>query len=188
MNRLRLIAVALPLFCAAAAAAPYSPSDAALAAIRKALDASASWEMTRTFKDSPRALKSSGTVVCKVGEGITWTVLEPFESKVVMGVDFMSFEDEDGTRVKKLSDLPHYDELRKAVDSLVAGDASLFAKVFTAGFEGSDGAWKLTLVPVSGDIRKLLSSVTVEGRELPKRATLENGDGGTSVLSFVKRP
>ena len=187
----RLAAAALVCTVAAAAAAaqddpaPLTPSDAAIAAVRRALQSSAAWRMERTFKDSRRPLKSSGTVACVAGEGITWKTLAPFESTVVMGVDFMSFEDEDGRRVKKLSDMPHYDDIRKAVDSLVAGDASLFAKAFTAEIDGADGAWKLKLSPVSKDMRKLLSSATVEGRELPERAPLENGDGGFSVLTFT---
>lgn len=163
-------------------------ASTAFAALQQAFDASADWKMDRRLAGSKRIFTTSGTVSCKAGEGIVWTVLRPFESTITMGKEEMSFEDEDGKRVKPLSELPHYAALREATDKFVAGDSHAFDEVFEIeekSFE--DGGWRLKLTPRVRAMKRLIEAVEVSGASLPTNVVMKAGDGSTSVIRFKER-
>jgi len=137
------------------------------------------------FPDVERVLKSSGTVVCKAGHGIVWTVQEPFPSSVEMTTNAMVFVDEDGRREKSLDDLPHYEDIRKATDDFVAGNRKAFEGVFAVTEEKlPDGGWRLVLVPEISAMRRLFTSLELAGDRLPTNAVMRTGNGGRSVIRF----
>lgn len=160
----------------------------ALSALQHAFDASADWKMDRRLAGSKRVFTTSGTVTCKSGEGIVWTVLRPFESSVTMGKEEMVFEDEDGKRVKPLKELPHYAHLREATDKFVAGDNHAFDEIFE--IEEStldDGGWKLKLTPRVRAMKRLIEEVEVSGSTMPTNVVMKAGDGSQSVIRFKER-
>lgn len=160
-----------------------------LTALQQALGSSAEWEMSRTLPGSTRALVSSGTVDCQVGSGIVWTVTRPFPSSVTMSPDAMVFVDEDGRREKKLDELPHYADIRKATDAFAAGDARAFDGVFALREERfPDGGWKLELTPEVSAMTRLVKRVEIFGAALPTNVVLTAGDGGQSEIRFKERP
>lgn len=161
----------------------------AVTALQRALDSTAEWTMERKLPGSGRTLVSSGDVRCRAGEGIVWTVREPFESSVTMSTNAMIFVDEDGRRVKSLDELPHYADIRRATDAFVAGKTDAFDGVFE--IEEShlpDGGWRLVLTPEISAMRRLLSSVEVSGAALPTNAVLRTADGGCSTIRFRGTP
>ena len=161
---------------------------AALSALQKAMDSDAEWTMSRQLPGSSRALESRGTVSCRIGKGIVWTVKEPFESSVEMTTDAMIFTDEDGRREKSLGDLPHYADIRKATDAFVAGNTNAFDGVFAVTERSfADGGWTVTLVPEVSAMKRLFTSVEVSGAALPTNAVMKTGDGGLSVIRLKER-
>lgn len=161
-------------------------ASSAVAALQAALNASASWTMTRRFEGSGRALVSSGVVRCTAGEGIVWETREPFAASVTMTTNAMVFVDEDGRREKTLGDLPHYAEIRVATDAFVAGRKDAFDGVFTVRETAlADGGWRLTLVPEVAAMRQLVSEVELTGAALPTNAVLRS-PGCVSVVRFQR--
>lgn len=164
-------------------------SATALSALRQAMDSSADWTMARRLPGSSRTLESRGTVDCRAGRGIVWTVSEPFPSSVEMTTNAMIFADEDGRRVKSLGELPHYAEIRQATDAFVAGDTNAFDGVFTVvERRAADGGWAVTLVPEVSAMRRLFTSVEISGAALPTNAVMKTEGGGMSVIRFRERP
>ena len=161
----------------------------ALSALQKAMDSGADWTMARRLPGSSRTLESRGTVDCRAGRGIVWTVSEPFPSSVEMSADAMVFADEDGRREKSLDDLPHYADIRKATDDFVAGNTNAFDGVFSfAERSTADGGWTVTLVPEVSAMKRLFTSVEISGAELPTNAVMKTEGGGMSVIRFKERP
>lgn len=157
----------------------------AVASLQKALDSSAAWTMERRLPGSERVLVSSGEVRCSAGRGITWQTLLPFVSSVAMTHDAMVFTDEDGRRVKPLSELPHYADIRNATDAFAAGRTNAFDGVFAVREEPlPGGGWRLTLAPEVPAMRRLFASVEVTGAELPTNAVLTAADGGLTTIRF----
>ena len=160
-------------------------SATALSALQQAMDSRAEWTMSRRLPGSSRTLESRGTVDCRIGKGIVWTVKEPFESSVEMTTNAMIFTDEDGRRVKSLGELPHYADIRKATDAFVAGNTNAFDGVFTVEERRlPGGGWTVTLVPEVSAMRRLFTSVELSGATLPTNAVMKTGDGGQSVIRF----
>lgn len=159
-----------------------------IAALGQALDSDADWTMTRTIRGANRPLESAGTVSCRRGEGITWTVLSPFDSSVTMTTNAMVFADEDGVRTKGLAELPHYARIRQAADAFAAGDAAALKGVFKVESEDfPDGGWRLRLTPEIKAMRRLAQEVVITGSAQPTNVVMTCGDGGRSVITFRKR-
>ena len=164
-------------------------STTALSSLQKAMGSDAEWTMARQLPGSSRTLESRGTVSCRTGKGIVWTVKEPFESSVEMTPNAMIFTDEDGRREKSLGDLPHYADIRKATDAFVAGNTNAFDGVFAVTEKSfAVGVWAVTLVPEVSAMKRLFTSVELSGAALPTNAVMKTGDGGQSVIRFKEHP
>lgn len=162
-------------------------ASAPVAAMQRALDASAEWTMERRIEGAPRPLVSKGIVRCKAGEGIVWETRHPFASSVTMTTNAMIFVDEDGRREKSLDELPHYAEIRQATDAFAAGDTNAFGGVFDVrASETADGGWRLTLRPEVRALEHLLTEVEMSGARLPTNVVLR-APTGVSVIRFRER-
>jgi len=168
--------------------APVIP-DVCTEALRKSLNGRAAWTMERTFAKGGRTLVSSGTVVCVAQSGIVWRVTAPFESSVAMTTNAMVFADEEGTRVKPLSELPHYGEIRAKTDAFAAGDAKAFEGLFDlSSTDLPGGGWKLVLKPEISAMERLFTKIELSGAALPTNAVLKTADGGRCVIRFREMP
>ena len=163
-------------------------SDACQAALRRALNGRADWTMERTLVRGGRTLRSSGTVDCVMQSGIVWRVTAPFDSSVAMTTNAMVFVDEEGTRVKPLSELPYYAEIREKTDAFAAGDSHAFDGLFELASETlPDGGWRLVMKPEMKAMERLFTEIALSGNSLPTNAVLRTADGGTSTISFRER-
>lgn len=172
-------------FAAAAVELPPSCTDA----LRRALGSRAAWTMERRLPGSVRVLVSTGTVECTVGEGIVWKTLHPFPFSVSMTTNSMVFADEDTRRVKPLSDLPHYAEIKRRTDAFARGDMNAFDGLFSLKVKNSPGGvWHLEFTPEIRAMRRLFSTVTLTGRETLTSAVLTTQDGGFSTIGFKELP
>lgn len=156
-------------------------------ALRRALDADASWVMERRIAGSDRTLVSTGVVSCAAMRGVIWDVRHPFPETISMTTNSMSFADEDGVRVKQLSDLPHYADIRREADAFLSGDPKAFdGAVDVETRFGADGEWALTFKPSVRQMKRLLESVEVCGTDVVSRVVLKTADGGVSTIRFVE--
>lgn len=172
-------------FALCLAGAQARPSDVCITALRRALDGRAAWTMERTLGKGGRTLVSSGTVECVAKSGIVWRVTAPFESSVAMTTNAMVFADEEGMRVKPLSELPHYAEIRAKTDAFAAGETRAFEGIFdlSASDLPQDG-WKLVMKPEISAMERLFTEIELTGAALPTNAVLKTADGGRCVIRF----
>jgi hypothetical protein len=174
--------VSLALSCAAAAQAL---PDRCVSAIRRALGSGASWRMERRLEGSERTLVSTGVVSCVLSQGIEWKVLHPFPSSVCMTTNSMVFADEEGRRVKPLSDLPYYEEIRERTDAFARGDVKAFDGLFeTESEELADGGWRIVFTPQMRAMRRLFTEMEISGRDTMDKAVLKTENGGVSDIRF----
>jgi len=172
-------------FLAVCAAGGGTVPPACVTALRAALDGRADWTMERHFAQGGRPLVSSGTVTCVAQSGIVWRVTAPFESTVAMTTNAMTFTDEEGTRVKALSEMPHYADIRGKTDAFAAGDETAFEGLFDlTGETLPAGGWRLVLKPEVSAMERLFTEVELTGNALPTNAVLKTAEGGRSVIRF----
>jgi len=183
---MRKVAFLLALVAASCALALVIPSSCE-SALRRALDSDASWIMERRIAGSDRTLISTGVVSCAAMRGVIWEVRHPFPETISMTTNSMSFADEDGVRVKPLSELPHYADIRREADAFLSGDPKAFdGAVDVETRFGADGEWTLTFKPSVRQMKRLLESVEVCGTDVVSRVVLKTADGGMSTIRFVE--
>lgn len=154
-------------------------------AFRRALDADATWRMERRLKGSDKTLVSTGMVSCAAKKGIIWDVRYPFPETISMTTNEMIIVNEDARVVKSLSDLPHYERIRKACDAFLEGDDKAFDGMFEAETRfASNGVWSIVFKPSRRQIRRFLARVEVSGLETLSRVVIESGDGSSSLIEF----
>ena len=186
----RVLSLAAALICSAAAmfvsaAERPVPFENAM---RRALTSSASWTMTKTWSDSPIRISSSGTVSCVKGGGIFWRVDKPIASSVSMTAGEMVFRDMRGVRRIKDSDVPHYGEIKKAIDCFAAGGPMTLENLFNVRFAGDSRRWSAELLPKRRDMGYLIKSIRLSGAEKLDEAVLKFASGETSSIRFSETP
>ena len=152
---LLLLAAALLLSLGRAA----EPAEACRLALRRALDADASWTMEKRSPALKRPLKSRGTVSCDRDRGICWRTEAPFLHTITITAGAMAFTTAQGTSTKTADDLPHY----ARISSLTA----------------------LRLIPIR-QARRLFEEVRLSGGETLTEAELLAPDGTRIHLHFTE--
>lgn len=154
-------------------------------ALRRALDADASWKMERKLEGSNRTLVSTGLVSCAAQKGIIWDMRFPFAEKIAMTTDRMVFTDEDGRREKTLSELPHYSRMREACDAFLAGDSDAFKAIVDIEISaGEHGGWKAVFKPSNRNMRRIMEEVEMTGDETVERIVMRTKGGGITKIEF----
>lgn len=178
-----LVAVFASLLTLSAFAQP-GPRGMFENAMRRALDSSAAWTMTKTVTGTPLRLSAKGTVTCVKGDGIIWKMEQPLESTVQMEAGRMKFTDAQGERTVEAGDMPHYRSIRQAVDGFFAGKPSQIEKLFEVTAEKNGEGWRVVLSPRRRDIRHIVRSVTVWGGATVDKAEFVFSSGETAVYEF----
>jgi hypothetical protein len=153
-------------------------------ALRRALDADAVWTMTRTIGSSPLKLKLEGRVSCANGKGIVWSGEKPFKMRISMTADGMRFSDPEGERTVPSAEMPHYKDVRSAIDGFLAGRDAPFGELFEISPEENASGWKVKFTPKRRDMRHVINSVSVSGAETVERAEFCYASGERAVFEF----
>ncbi len=186
LRRLRpllLLAAALTLSLGWAA----EPAEAFRVALRRALDADASWSMEKRSPALKRPLKSRGTVSCALGRGICWRTEAPFLHTITITPEAMTFTTAQGTSTKTADDLPHYAQISTLTAAFARGEEAAFDNLVSEvePLPAPEGRWQLRLVPVR-QARRLFEEVLLSGGETLDEAELHAPDGTQIHLHFTE--
>lgn len=156
-------------------------------ALRRALDADATWMLQKTLPSPPIMLVSTGVVSCCADTGIVWRTLGPIPSTVTMTTNTLSVVSEDTNTTTPLRDLPHYARIRDTTKRLLAGDSRpLTSMVETQWLPAPtpEDSWTLTMRLRNAGQNPLFTSLVLTGGETLDRATFMCPDGSVLALSF----
>lgn len=182
-----LFLAALASVSAAAAALPSAaPPPAFAAALRRALDADASWVMTKRMRSPALTLTSSGEVSCFAGKGIVWMPTAPFMRQIRMTARGISFLSERGAETRPPGEIPHYGQIREAAERFLAGECGDFSRLFSWEWEKGAGGkgWRITILPKRPDMRRFIEKAVAEGGAALDRVTLSYAAGETVRIEF----
>ena len=168
-----------------ASASPAAPVDAFKSALGRALDADASWTMVKSFGDSPLRFRFEGMVSCAAGKGVVWSMERPLRSRIVMSERGMEFSgDGKGRRKVDPGELPHYLEIRQAIDGFLSGGEMPLGKIFDMSCGESHGKWRVELLPRRFDMRGVIKSVSVSGAETIENVEFRYASGENAKIEF----
>jgi hypothetical protein len=157
-------------------------------ALRRALDSDASWTSVKTAENSPLKIKSEGKVSCIKGGGIFWQMIKPVKSSITMEAGQMKFEDSKGVRTVAASEMPHYREIRKAVDGFFEGGSAPLEKLFKVKVDEHGEGWRAVLVPKRRDIGYIVKSIVLSGAVTLDEAVFTFNSGEVSSFRFSELP
>ena len=186
MTRMAKVAFFVAAFlCASFACA--SPDSAFKSALARSLDADATWTMVKTFEDSPFKFRFEGMVSCARGKGVVWSMERPLRSRIVMSERGMAFSgDGKGGKQVPTSELPHYQEIKKAIDVFLAGGDISFEKLFDLSYAGTREKWSVSFVPKRLDMRSIIKSVSVSGAEKIENVEFCYASGENAKIEFCE--
>lgn len=156
-------------------------------AVQRALDADATWTMTKTLPQLSKPLVSSGEVSCWQAKGMIWKTLLPWEEEIHLFKTSMTFISEDTEETKAYDEMPYYEDICEATDDFLAGDTDAFDDLFDWTWkEGEGGAWTMMLEVEYRQMHRLFKTITLTGKETLETVTFVSDDAakGTTQLKF----
>ena len=143
------------------------------------------FEQRKQVKGFKRPLTSSGAYVVTKGQGVQWNTLKPFPSELSVKADEIASR-QGGVEVFRLDAKaePTVRLITRLLFSLLAGDLGALEAHFIASGEVGAEHWAIALVPKSDALKKVFTSITLEGDRAVRSVLLKelNGDSTTIVL------
>lgn len=134
-------------------------------------------------------LVTEGTLYFAPPDRLARHTVKPAPSSVVVRGDRVTLRDENGTQT---IDLGSSGVARQFVDNLgvlLRGDLAALRERYEIAYRAREDAWTLDLVPRSPELRRLVATIRVEGRDdvLTRMETREEGgDSTVTVFSDVE--
>lgn len=160
-----------------------------VAALQRALDADATWTMTKTLPALPQPLRSAGTVSCWKEKGMVWKTLEPWEEEIRLTKETMTFLADGDVKTTPFDEMPYYADICEATDAFLAGETDAFDDLFDWHWQEEEtGSWTMTLEVNYRRMRRLFKTVTLRGGETLTSVSFVPGEAenGTVQLHFTE--
>ena len=143
------------------------------------------FEQLKQVKGFKRPLKSSGTYVVTKGEGVQWNTLKPFASELSVKAGEIS-STQNGKEVFRLDAKtePTVKMITQLLFSLLAGDLAALESQFTASGEVKADGWHIALEPKSEGLKKVFSSITIDGDRAVRSVLLKEQNGDSTTISL----
>ena len=144
------------------------------------------FEQTKQVKGFKRPLKSSGTYVVTKGEGVRWNTLKPLPSELSVKAGEIS-STQNGKEVFRLDAKtePTVKMITQLLFSLLAGDLAALESQFSASGEVKADGWHIVLEPKSDGLKKVFSSITIDGDRAVRGVLLKEQSGDTTVIALT---
>jgi hypothetical protein len=112
----------------------------------------------------------------------------PVKESMRLDGDLLVLERDGRTRTASAAQFPGVAALVSSLRDILAGDARALRQRFKVVVQGDPARWQIDLLPSDSDMAKLVSRVTLRGREdrLEEVETLQ-ADGDRSVMTLTDR-
>lgn len=186
MKRLPLLAVLLlPLSTIAAPLfdSPATPQQlqvllpkSAVALTRKGV-LRGNFTQTKTLRDLPKPLRSSGSFLFSRDKGVIWQVVKPFASEFVLTPTVMLTREAGGERRSSAGEQPGLAMATRLFSALFTLDLAALQAEFTVYASGDAKNWMIGLKPRHAAMAATFSEAVVAGGEQVQAVTLTDAQG-----------
>jgi outer membrane lipoprotein-sorting protein len=186
---MRILCLTLLLLSAAFVGAKEIPTRF-VSALQRALDADATWVMTKTLPDLKQPILSTGSVSCWKEKGMVWKTLTPFEEEIRITKESITLLIDDEVETQSCDEMPYYSDICEATDAFLEGDTEAFEDLFDWTWQSASetSAWTMTLEVKPRQMRRLFKTITLSGNETLEAVTFVSGDKkmGSTHLRFTE--
>lgn len=145
------------------------------------------FEQKKTVKGFSRPLVSTGSFLLVRDHGILWDTEKPFAARLTVTPRLLEAEHGEGGAGYRLDAEkdPGVAIVNRLLLALVAGDLQELTTHFEVeGALGDEGAWTLKLTPSSAGLKKVFTSIRLEGAGEVREVELQERSGDRSLIHF----
>jgi outer membrane lipoprotein-sorting protein len=180
-----IVLAAVPAMQARAADAsqPAWTIDRLMSTLAQHKSGRASFTETKYLSIATQPVESSGELVFVAPDHLEKITQSPKPEHLVVDGDMLTVERENH---KYTLALEHYPELGAFIDSIratLAGNRFALEQVYKVALSGKGDDWTLTLTPIDSRMRKVVSTITIDGtRDTMRTVAIQQADGDHSLM------
>ncbi len=140
---------------------------------------------TKLIKKIKREIKSSGTFIVSVDDGILWNTLKPFKSSMAITKTGIIQTNAQGKKnVVATGENATFEQVSSLMTSLFDGNIDALNKNFDIEFIGSASNWNVNLVPKDSSVRAFVESIEMAGQATINTMVLHEPSGDFTKYEF----
>ncbi|MBI3897952.1 MAG: outer membrane lipoprotein carrier protein LolA [Gammaproteobacteria bacterium] len=142
----------------------------------------AQFTQTKTIPALTRPITTSGRFVYGRGQGVLWTVEQPYQARYALDENGVSEVGPSGTRLRAASQ-PGMQHVGRVLRALLEPDIAALEQYFTASTSGAANRWELLLTPKTA-LRQAFKTVRLRGGRFVEEVLLDEANGDTTLIRF----
>lgn len=146
----------------------------------------AHFEQTRTIKDLPQPLQSSGEMLIARDTGLLWDQKTPFAMQLMLD-DARMVQSVNGQppQVITADNNPQMFQLNHLLRALFQADRHVLEQNFRIDFQDQgDDSWTLRLTPITTPLDKIFSSIDLAGKQYLESIKLNDKQGDKTDITL----
>ena len=189
MKKILALAVTVALAATSLVSAQSKDTPAALnevcANIAKNKISKGNFNQTKMIKKIKREIKSSGTFVIAVEDGILWKTQKPIASSMAITKSGIVQTSAQGKKsVMASGGNATFEQVSSLITSLFDGNADALTKNFDIEFIGDASDWNANLVPKDSSVKGFISQIEMAGRSAIDTVVLNEPSGDFTKYEF----
>lgn len=143
----------------------------------------ATFTETKYLSIAEQPVESSGELVFIAPDHLEKHMLRPKPEHMVIDGDKLTIERNQRKVTMPLTQYPELSAFIESIRATLAGNRFALEAVYTVAIAGRGDDWTLTLTPIDARMRKVVSTVTLDGtRDMLRTVTIRQADGDHSLM------
>jgi outer membrane lipoprotein-sorting protein len=143
----------------------------------------ATFTETKYLSIAEQPVESSGELVFIAPDHLEKHTLRPKPEHMVIDGDKLTIERNQRKVTMPLTQYPELSAFIESIRATLAGNRFALEAVYTVAIAGRGDDWTLTLTPIDARMRKVVSTVTLDGtRDMLRTVTIRQADGDHSLM------
>jgi outer membrane lipoprotein-sorting protein len=176
-------ACAAPAATAASATASPWTLDRLMSTLAQNRSGRASFTETKYLSIASQPIESSGELVFIAPDHLEKRTVSPKPENLVVDGDHVTIERNGHRYTLALAQYPQVAGFIESIRATLAGNRYALEQLYRVAIAGHGDDWTLTLTPLDTRMRKVISTITLDGtRDRLRTVTIRQGDGDHSVM------
>lgn len=168
---------------AAESAQPAWTLDRLMATLAQHKSGRASFTETKYLSIATQPVESSGELVFVAPDHLEKITQNPKPEHLVVDGDMLTVQRENHKYTLSLARYPELGAFIESIRATLAGNRFALEQVYKVALAGEGDDWTLTLTPLDSRMRKVVSTITIDGtRDAMRSVAIQQADGDHSVM------
>jgi outer membrane lipoprotein-sorting protein len=165
------------------AAAPAWTLDRLMSTLAQRKSGRASFTETKYLSIATQPLESSGELVFVAPDHLEKITQSPKPEHLVVDGDMLTVQRENHKYTLALARYPEMGAFIESIRATLAGNRFALERVYKVALTGQGEDWTLTLTPLDSRMRKVVSTITIDGtRDAMRSIAIQQADGDHSLM------